>query len=91
METVIEERVFNISSIILIKEISKLIRSFLNGNFLKLNSILNKVLKVVILVIIKDLVKAASYYFASGIILKSFRFFIIVVLHKEGKKLLSPK
>jgi len=41
---------------------------------------------VIILIIIKDLIKVTSYYFASKIILKSFKEFIIVILHKEGKK-----
>jgi len=41
---------------------------------------------VVILIIIKDLAEAASYYFISGIILKSFKEFIIIVLRKKGKK-----
>jgi len=41
---------------------------------------------VVILGIIKDLIKAASCYFTSGIILKHFKKFIIVVLCKKGKK-----
>jgi len=67
------------SFIILIKEISKLIRSFLNSKILGLNSILNKVFKVVILVIAKDLTEVTSYYFINGIILKSFKKFIIVV------------
>jgi len=78
--------VLNISPTILIEEISKLIRSLLNRKALKLNSILNKVLKVVALVIIKDLAKAASYYFASGIILKSLKESITIILRKKGKK-----
>jgi len=41
---------------------------------------------VVALVIIKDLVKVASYYFTSEIILKSLKESITIVLHKEGKK-----
>jgi len=41
---------------------------------------------MVALVIIKDLVKVASHYFANGIILKSLKKFIIVVLYKERKK-----
>jgi len=78
--------VLNISPTILIKEIGKLIRSFLNRKALGLDSILNKVLKVVALVIIKDLIEVASYYFASGIILKSLKKSITMVLRKEGKK-----
>jgi len=81
-----EQRVFNISLIILIEKISKLIRSFLNGKALGLDSILNKVFKVVALVIVKDLVKVVSYYFTSKTILKSLKEFIIMVLRKEGKK-----
>jgi len=41
---------------------------------------------VVILVIIKDLVEIVSNCFTNGIILKSLKEFIIVVLHKKGKK-----
>jgi len=41
---------------------------------------------VAALVIVKDLVKIASYCFASGIILKNFKEFITMVLRKEGKK-----
>jgi len=55
--------VFNISFNILIEEISKLIRSLLNKKALGLDGILNKVFKVVVLVIIKDLVKVASHCF----------------------------
>ena len=76
----------NISPTILTEEISKLIRSLLNEKALGPDSILNKVLKVAALVIVKDLVKVASYYFASGIILKSLKEFITIVLHKEEKK-----
>jgi len=81
-----EQRAFNISPIILIEEISKLIRSLLNGKALGLDSILNKVLKAVALVIIKDLVEVASYYFTNGIILESLKESITIVLYKEGKK-----
>jgi len=76
----------NISPTILIEEISKLIISLLNKKALGLDSIPNKVLKVVALVIIKDLVEAASYYFASKIILKSLKESITIVLYKEKKK-----
>jgi len=86
METIKKQNVLNISPTILIKEISKLIRSLLNKKVLRLNSILNKVLKVAALVIVKDLAEVTSYYFASGIILKSLKEFITVVLYKEGKK-----
>jgi len=41
---------------------------------------------VVVLVIIKDLIKIVSYYFANKIILKSLKKFIIVVLRKKRKK-----
>jgi len=86
IETIIKQRVFNISFIILVEEINKLIRSLLNGKVLKLDSILNKIFKVVVLIIIKDLIKTANYYFISGIIPKSLKIFIIIVLYKEGKK-----
>jgi len=45
IKTTIKQRVLNISFIILIKKINKLIKSLLNKKVLKLNSILNKVLK----------------------------------------------
>ena len=41
---------------------------------------------MVVLIIIKDLIKIASYCFISGIILKYFKEFIIAVLYKKGKK-----
>jgi len=72
--------------IILIKEINKPIKSLLNGKALGLDNILNKVLKVIALVITKDLAKAASYFFINRIISKSLKEFIMVVLRKEGKK-----
>jgi len=78
--------VLNISPTILIKEISKLIRSLLNRKALKLDSITNEVLKVVALVIIKDLAKVASYYFTSGIIPESLKESITIVLRKKEKK-----
>jgi len=81
-----EQKVFNINFIILIEKTSKLIRSLLNSEVLGLNGILNKVFKMVILVIIKDLAKTVNYYFANRIILKSLKIFIIVVLYKKGKK-----
>jgi len=81
-----EQRVFNISPIILVEKINKLIRSLLNRKVLGLNGILNEILKVIALVIVKDLAKIISYYFISGIILKSFKEFIMVVLRKKGKK-----
>jgi len=86
IEVIIEQRAFNISPIILIEEINKLIRSFLNNKVLRLDSILNKIFKIAVLVIIKDLVKVTSCYFTNGIILKSLKKFIIAVLYKEGKK-----
>jgi len=78
--------VLNISPTILTEEISKLIRSLLNRKALGLDSIPNKVLKVVTLIIIKDLVEVASYYFTSKIILESLKESITIVLYKEGKK-----
>jgi len=81
-----EQRAFNISSIILKEKISKLIKSLLNNKVLGLNGILNKFFKIVALVIIKDLVKTASYYFANKIIPKSLKKFIIMVLYKKEKK-----
>jgi len=81
-----EQRVFNISFIILVEKISKLIKSLLNRKVLELNGIPNKVFKMVILIIIKDFIKLTSYYFISKIILKSLKKFIIIVLPKEKKK-----
>jgi len=81
-----EQRALNISSIILIKKISKLIRSFLNRKILGLDSIPNKVLKIVVLIIVKDLAEVASHCFANGIIPKSLKKSITVVLRKKGKK-----
>jgi len=86
IEVITNQRALNISFTILVEEISKLIRSLLNGKVLGLDSILNKIFKVVILVIIKDLVEVASNYFINGTILKSLKEFITVVLRKEGKK-----
>jgi len=86
IETIMKQRVLNISFIILVKKINKLIKSLLNRKVLGLNGILNKGFKVVVLIIIKDLIKIASYCFVSGIILKSLKEFIIIVLYKEGKK-----
>jgi len=40
---------FNISTIILTEKINKLIKSFLDGKVLKLNGILNKVFKMVVI------------------------------------------
>jgi len=86
METIREQNVLNISPTILTEEISKLIISLLNRKALGLDSIPNKVLKVIALVIIKDLAEVASYYFTSGIIPESLKESITIVLHKEGKK-----
>jgi len=86
IETTIKQRVFNFSFIILVKKINKLIKSLLNGKALRLDSILNKIFKVIALIIVKNLVKAANYCFFNEIILKSFKIFIIVVLCKERKK-----
>ena len=43
-------------------------------------------LKIIALVIAKDLAKAVSYCFVSKIILKRLKEFITVVLYKKGKK-----
>ena len=86
IEVIRDQTALNISPSILIKEISKLIRSLLNKKALGLDGILNKVLKTIALVIIKDLAETASYYFTSGIILKCLKEFITVVLRKKRKK-----
>ena len=82
-----EQRALNISPIILIKKNSKLIGSFLNGKILGLNGILNKVFKIVVLVIAKDLAEIASYYFTNRIIPKSLKEFLTIVLRKEKKRI----
>ena len=86
MEAIIEQRALNISPIILIEEISKLIKGLLNGKAPGLDGILNKVLKVVTLVIKKDLAEVTSYYFTNGIVLEGLKESVTVVLYKEGKK-----
>ena len=76
----------NISPIILIEEISKLIKSLLNGKALGPDGILNKVLKVVAPVIKKDLAEVVSYCLINRIVLESLKESIIVVLYKDKKK-----
>ena len=83
IKTTMEQRVFNISPIISVEKIGKLIKKILNRKTLKLDSILNKIFKVIALVIVKDLTKVTSYYFASEIIPKSFKKSIIIVLRKK--------
>ena len=85
-EAIIEQRALNISPIVLIEEISKLIKSLLNRKALGLDSILNKVLKVVTLVIKKDLAEVASYCLTNKIVLESLKESITIVLRKDGKK-----
>jgi len=41
---------------------------------------------MIVLVIVKDLIKVTNNYFTNGIILKSLKKFIIMVLRKERKK-----
>ena len=55
IKATIKQKIFNISPIISIKEINRLIKSLLNGKSLRPNNIPNKVFKVIVLVIIKDL------------------------------------
>jgi len=86
IEATTEQRALNISLIITIEKINKLIRSLLNSKALGLDSIPNKVFKIAALVIVKDLAEIASYYFANGTIPESLKESIIVVLRKEGKK-----
>jgi len=86
MEIIRKQNVLNISPTISTEEIGKLIISLLNKKALGLDSIPNKVLKVVAPIIIKDLVEVASYCFASGIILESLKESITIVLYKKGKK-----
>ena len=89
IEATMEQKVLNISLIILIEKISKLIRSLLNKKALKPNGIPNEVFKTVVLVIVKDLVKAASYCFVNKTIPKNFKKkSITVILHKEKKTIL---
>jgi len=81
-----EQRALNISPTISIEEISKLIRSLPNGKALGPDGIPNKVLKMVALVIIKDLAEVASHCFTNGTIPESLKESITVVLRKEEKK-----
>ena len=60
IEAIRDQTALDISPSILIEEISKLIRSLLNKKGLKLDSILNKILKVVALIIAKDLTEITS-------------------------------
>ena len=60
--------------------------SFLNGKALGPNGIPNKVFKINVLIITKDLAKAVSYCFINGIIPESLKESIMAVLHKKGKK-----
>ena len=80
IEATIKQRVFNISLIILIKKIKRLIKGLLNRKSLGPNNIPNEVFKVIALVIIKDLAKAANYCFINRIILKSLKESITIVL-----------
>jgi len=86
IEATTNQRALNISPTISAEEISKLIKSLLNGKALGPDGIPNEILKVVALVIAKDLVEVASNCFTNGTILESLKEFIIVVLRKEGKK-----
>ena len=86
IKAIIKQRVFNISPIILVKKVNKLIKSLLNGKALGLNNIPNKVFKVVALIIKKDLIKITSYCFINKIALESLKEFIIIILCKEKKK-----
>jgi len=88
IEVIIEQKALNISPIILKEKINKLIRSFLNSKVLGLDGILNKVFKMVILVIIKDLTETVNYCFINKTILKNLKEFIIIVLRKKGKKII---
>jgi len=86
LEAIAKQRIFNISPTILTEEISKLINNLLNGKALGLDGILNKIFKIVVLVIIEELAKVASCYFASRTLLKSLKESTTIVLCKEGKK-----
>ena len=86
IKAIIKQKVFNISPIILVKEINKLIKSLLNGKALRPNNIPNKVFKMVALVIKKDFAEVASYCFINGIAPEYLKEFITVVLYKDRKK-----
>jgi len=83
IEVITNQKALNISLTILVEKINKLIKSLLNRKALRPNSILNKILKVVILIIVKDLAETASNCFINKIILKSLKEFIIIVLRKK--------
>jgi len=87
IKAIINQRALNISFIISAKKINKLIKSLLNKKALGLDSIPNKILKVVILIIVlvKDLAKIVNNYFTNKIIPKSLKKSIIIVLYKEKK------
>ena len=68
-----EQKVFNISLIILIKKNNRLIKSLPNRKALRPNNIPNEVFKIVVLIITKDLAKAANYCFINKTILKSLK------------------
>ena len=76
----------DISPIVLKEKINRLIKGLLNRKALGPDSILNKVFKVIALVIAKDLAKTVSYCFINGIIPESLKKSIMVILHKEGKR-----
>jgi len=86
IEIIINQKALNISPIILVEKINKLIKSLLNKKALGLNGIPNKILKVVVLIIAKDLAKTASNYFTNKIIPESLKKSIIIILRKKRKK-----
>ena len=63
----------------------KTISYFLNNIVLKLNKILNKILKIYKLLIVLQLADIAKIYFIIGYYLKLKRAIIIFILYKKGK------
>ncbi len=64
--------ILNIFSTIIVEQIKQTIHRLLNDKVLKLNNILNEVLKIVILFIKNHFTQIISRYFVSKLIFKSF-------------------
>ena len=74
-----------VNSNITTKEMARTISRLLNNIILRLNRILNKVLKTYRLLIALQLIDIAKIYFTIGYYLRFGRVIIIFILYKEGK------
>ena len=74
-----------VNSDIIIKEMARTISRLLNSIVLKLDGILNKVLKTYRLLIVLQFIDIARVYFIIGYYLRLRRVIIIFILYKEGK------